>query len=399
MKIIAADIYVVPTGNRRAVLLNLETDAGVSGIGEAGIAYGMGTTAAAELLRATVERFVLGRDPSPIERIWSDIYDHSFWTKGGGALSISALSAIDHALWDIKGKALGVPVHSLFGGPFADGLDVYANGWWLGCDTGAEYADAAQKMVDRGYTGLKLYPLGMPDDLTVVRHPVRRALSADALDRVVERIEVLRTRLGDGVALLLDFGGGLAQDQLRRLFARIEPYHPGFVEEPVDPALPDAIAAVRRMTSIPLAAGERAYTRYGFQRLLDTNAVDIIQPDVCNTGGLAEAKKIAALAEVHNVRVAPHNYGSTLATAVSAQLCASIPNFMVLECFPDHHLEPGYLPVLRNPLEDTLRDGHLPVPTAPGLGVELATDIIAPHRWARLTADDASPVRVVRRSS
>lgn len=392
MKIIAADIYVVPTGNRRAVLLKLETDSGVSGIGEAGIAYGMGTTAAAELLKATVERFVLGRDPSPVERIWSDIYDHSFWTKGGGALSIAALSAIDHALWDIKGKALGVPVHSLLGGPFTDSLDVYANGWWLGCDTGAEYADAAQKMVDRGYTGLKLYPLGMPDPVTVVRHPVRRALANNEIDRAVERIEVLRERLGKDVSLLLDFGGGLARDQLRQLLARIEPFHPGFVEEPADPAIPVAMAAVRQMTSIPLAAGERAYTRYGFQRLLDTNAVDIIQPDVCNTGGLAEAKKIAAMAEVHNVRVAPHNYGSTLATAVSVQLCASIPNFMVLECFPDHHLEPGYLPVLRNPLEDTLKEGRMPVPDAPGLGVELASEAIAPHRWARVVQEGSGIV-------
>ncbi|WP_081691319.1 mandelate racemase/muconate lactonizing enzyme family protein [Cucumibacter marinus] len=386
MKIIAADIYVVPTGNRRAVLLNLETDAGISGIGEAGVAYGMGSTAAAELLRTTVERFVIGRDPSPVERIWSDIYDHSFWTKGGGALSTSALSAIDHALWDIKGKTLGVPVHSLLGGPFADSLEVYANGWWLDCHTGDEYAEAALKMVDRGYTALKLYPLGMPDPVTVVRHPVRRALTPDALEHVVERIEVLRHRLGDGVELLLDFGGGLTMDQLRRLLARIEPFHPGFVEEPVDPAIPQAMSAVRQMTSIPLAAGERVYTRYGFHELLQSNAVDIIQPDVCNTGGLSEAKKISAMAEIYNVRVAPHNYGSTLATAVSAQLCAAIPNFMVLECFPDHHLEPGYTSVLLNPLEDTLISGRLPVPEAPGLGVELSLETIAPHRWARVTS-------------
>jgi galactonate dehydratase len=135
---------------------------------------------------------------------------------------------------------------------------------------------------------------------------------------------------------------------------------------------------VSQGTTIPLAAGERCYTRYGFHKLLDTYAVDVIQPDICNTGGLFEAKKIAAMAEVYNVRVAPHNYGGTLATAAAVQLAACIPNFMVLEFFPYYATEPNYIEILENPLEPTVKDGRLPVPTSPGLGVTLSRQPVEP---------------------
>ncbi|MFC5586843.1 mandelate racemase/muconate lactonizing enzyme family protein [Nitratireductor kimnyeongensis] len=387
MKITAANIYVVPTGFRRAVILELETDEGITGLGEAGIAYGLGTTAAAEMLAAMLERLVIGRDPSPVELIWNDIYDQGFWTKGGGAISIAGLSAIDHALWDIKGKTLGVPVYSLLGGPIETELDVYANGWWLGCDNGSEFAEAGLRTVDRGYRGLKLYPLGMADPVTVIRHPARRSLREGELALVIDRVEKLRAAVGDDIAIMLDFGGGLSSDQLLPLLRRLEPFGVCFVEEPVDPALPGALKRVGRQTSIPLAAGERVYTRYGFHSLLETGAVSIIQPDLCNTGGLMEGRKIAALAEIHNVRVAPHNYGSTLATAISAQLAACIPNFMVLECFPDYAREPDYRPILENPWEDNVRNGRMILDALPGLGAVLDKASVKNHLWKRVTLE------------
>ena len=385
MKIEAATIYVVPTGNRRAVMLELETDSGLSGIGEAGVAYGAGITAAAEMTRALVERFVLGQDPSRIESIWSNAYDGGFWTKGGGAISSAGLSAIDHALLYINGKRLGVPAFELLGGLVNETLPVYANGWWGGCDSGEQYAESGAATVARGYGGLKLYPLGVMDASTVVRHPAHRALDGVALARAVERVAVLRERVGPDIDIMLDITGGLAMDLLLPLLHRLEPFALRFVEEPVDPAMPELLARVATATRIPLAAGERVYLRYGFHRLLQTGAVAVIQPDVCNTGGLMEAKKIAAMAEVYNVRVAPHNYGSTLATAIAVQLGACIPNFMVLECFPDFAAEPGYLQVLETPLETTVVDGRMPVPTAPGLGVLLHKTNVAPHRWWRGT--------------
>lgn len=385
MKVTAANVFVVPVGNRCGVILELETDAGVSGLGEAGIAYGMGVEATAEMLATMLRAGVLGQDPAPVERIWSDIYDRGFWTKSAGAITTAALSAIEIALWDIKGRALGVPVHSLFGGPFRDRLEIYANGWWMGCDSAADFAEAGRRAVGTGLRGLKLYPLGLMDPVTVIRHPSRRRVTAPVLDLAVARVEALREAVGPHVDLLLDFGGGLHADQLAHVLRRLEPFGIGFVEEPVDPSTPEALQ--RLATTIPIAAGERTHTRFGFQRLVQTGAVDILQPDVCNTGGLAESRRIAALGEIHNCSVAPHNYGTTLASVIAAQFAASITNFQVLECFPEFHLEPGYVPLVSDPLEATIEDGTVRVPEGPGLGVTLRRQDVEGRLWKRLEAE------------
>lgn len=385
MKVTAANVFVVPVGNRTGVILELETDAGITGIGEAGVAYGMGVEAGAEMVAKMVRSGVLGRDPGPVERIWSDIYDCGFWTKNAGAVTGSALAAIDVALWDIKGKALGVPVHSLFGGPFRDRLEVYSNGWWMGCDSAEDFAEAAKRAVDRGIRGLKLYPLGLLDPVTIIRHPTRRRLSAAHMHLAVGRVEAIRRAVGPEVEILLDFGGGLHADQLKSVLRRLEPLEIGFIEEPVDPAMPEA--TVRLETTIPIAAGERAFLRYGFQRMLNAGGVDILQPDVCNTGGLSEARRIAALAEIHNCAVAPHNYGSPLATVIAAQFAAAIPNFQILELFPDFHLEPGYVPLIDAPLEGQVADDStIPVPQGPGLGVSIRREDVEGRLWKRVEA-------------
>lgn len=384
MKVTSANIYVVPCGNRRAVILELETNAGLSGLGEAGVAYGAGTAAAAELLAELVERFVIGEDPGRIEMIWNTIYDTAFWTKGGGAITFSALSAIEHALWDIKGKDLGAPVYSLFGGPVGDSVPVYANGWWLGCDGPDSYANAAMETVARGYSALKLYPLGMADPVTIVRHPSRRMLEAKNEKLVVARCSAIREAVGPDVEILLDFGGGVNHNQLMRILSALEPVGIAFAEEPVDPALPDAMARVANSTTIPLAAGERIYSRYGFAKLFAANAISIAQPDVCNTGGLMETKKIAAMAEVHNLQVAPHNYGSPLATAISLQACASISNAATLEIFPDFSSEPMYRQIIDEPLENLVEGGKLAFQNGAGLGVELHRHSVDDSVWKRI---------------
>ncbi|MCC7281362.1 MAG: mandelate racemase/muconate lactonizing enzyme family protein [Acetobacteraceae bacterium] len=385
MKIERADIYIAPTGNRRAVLLELTTDRGITGIGEAGVAYGIGQHAAAEMLRAMIGRHVLGRDARRIGAIWNDLYDLSFWTRNGGAICYAALSAIEHALWDIKGKALSAPVHELLGGAMRDELLVYANGWWVGCDTPEEFARAGAATVARGFSGLKLYPLGLADPVTVVRHPTLRSLDSRVVPLVCDRVAALREAVGPDIGIMLDFGGGLTTDQVLRICRRLEPFDVLFIEEAVDPSAPDAMAAVAAGTTIAMAAGERCFGRAAFDRLLQCG-VRIAQPDICNTGGLLEARMIAGMAEARNVRVAPHNYGSTLASAITAQLSAAIPNFMVLEFFPDYDREPGYLEVLENPLEPQLRNGRVPVPAAPGLGVALDRTALAPHHHAACVA-------------
>ena len=385
-KIETAAIYVVPTGNRRAVLVELTTSHGTIGIGEAGVAYGIGGRAAAEMLRGMIEKHVLSRDPARISDIWNDIYDLSFWTRNGGAVSYAALSAIEHALWDIKGKTLDAPVFDLLGGRMWDRLPVYANGWWMGCETPDEFARAGVATVARGFSGLKFYPLGLADPVTVIRHPTRRRLDASHIPLVCDRVVALREAVGSGVEIMLDFGGGLTTDQVLRICRRIEHLDVLFIEEPVDPGSMSALAKVARNTSISIAAGERYYGRAQFHRLLVSDAVDVIQPDICNTGGFLEARAIAAMAEVHNVRVAPHNYGSAVATAVAVQFAACIPNFMVLECFPDYDKEPAYLEVLDHPLEPLVRDGHMPVPSGPGLGVTLNHAVLQPYLFASCQA-------------
>lgn len=386
MKIEQADIYLAPTGNRRAVLLELTTDTGLTGIGEAGVAYGIGDRAAAAMLGGMIERHVLGRDPAKIGTIWHDIYDLSFWTRNGGAISYAALSAIEHALWDIKGKAAGLPVHELFGGAMRDELPVYANGWWVGCDTPDDYARAGAATVARGFSGLKFYPLGLADPISVVRHPVRRSLDPRFVPLVCDRVAALREAVGPAIEIMLDFGGGLTTDQVLRICRKIEHLDVLFIEEAVDPASPEAMARVAAGTTIPMAAGERCQGRATFERIMRLDAVSIVQPDICNTGGLLEARMIAGMAEASNLRVAPHNYGSTLATAISAQLSAVIPNFMVLEYFPDYDREPAYLEVLANPLEPTVRNGAMPVPAGPGLGVTLDHAALRPHHHASYRA-------------
>ena len=386
LKIEAANIYRVPTGSRKAVLLELVTDDGSDGFGEAGIAYGIGGEAAGRMLREMVERFVLGRDPTAISAIWHEIYDGSFWTRGGGAIGYAALSAIEIALWDLNGKRLGAPVYDLLGGRLRDALPIYANGWWVGCDSPDEYAAAAGKIVARGFGALKFYPLAQTDTETVVRHPRHRSIDSNRVPLACERVAAVRETVGPDVELMLDFGGGLATDQLLRICRRLEPLDILFIEEAVDPGSLAALAEVAGKTSIPLAAGERAYGRAGFERLLTSGALSILQPDVCNTGGLLEARLIAGIAEQRNLRIAPHNYGSTLATAVAAQFSAMIPNFMLFECFPDFDREPGYLAVLDEPLESRLADGKLPLPAGPGLGVELARANLEPYRVAECRA-------------
>lgn len=387
MIVTSANVYVVPCGNRRGVILELETDTGLTGIGEAGIGYGAGTTAVAEMVAEMARRFVVGRDPGPVELIWHGIYENAFWTKGGGAISYAGLSAIDHALWDIKGRHLGVPVHTLFGGPFADRIDTYANGWWLGCNTPDEYAAAAVRTAARGFRGLKLYPLGVADPVMIVKHPVRRAVERSREQLVVDRCAAIRDAVGADVEIMLDFGGGLTLDLLTPLIDRLEPFDICFIEEPVDPGLPEVMASVGRATRIPVAAGERFYGKGSFHRALSAGGIAIAQPDICNTGGFGEGLRIAALAEIHNVRVAPHNYGSPLATAIAVQFAAAIPNFMVLETFPDFEAEPGYASIVEAPLERTISDGWIPVPTGPGLGVTLDRDQVRPYLRERVEAD------------
>ncbi len=383
LKVVEARIYLVDIDGRRPVLVQVFTDEGIVGVGDASVAYGVGASAAAGMVEELVERFLLGRDPFRIEALWSEMYDHTFWAKGGGPIVFAGISAIEQALWDIKGKALGVPVYEMLGGSFRDGARVYANGWSFRANTPDEFARAAERVVKDGYTALKLYPLASPDTSSphgTIRHVSLRSLSREAENLAVARVRAVRDAVGPDVDVLVDMSAELTTDAAIRLGRRMEEFDLFFFEEPVDPFDVGALKKVSEQVHIPIAVGERLYTRYGFRPVVESHAADILQPDIGNTGGIMETKKIAAMAETHNMRVQPHTCSSPVATAAALQIDACIPNFVIQELYP--YRVPEHFAIVDHAPELDVRDSVMPIPDRPGLGVELVEERVRPFLWA-----------------
>jgi galactonate dehydratase len=385
LKVARVNVYLVRAGNLHPVIVEVVLDDGLRGIGEAAIAYGLGGTAAAGMVKDLAERLIVGRDPSQIEKLWCEMYDHSFWAKGGGAIVFAAMSGIEQALWDIKGKQLGVPVYELLGGRVRDRIRVYANGWYGAAKTPDELARAAERPLRDGYDALKFYPLGDMSDKGM-RHVSNRMVDRDFFELAVARVKAMRDAVGPKVELMADISGGLTTDETIRFCRRIEPFDLTWIEEPADPFDAGALRKISEQVRIPIAAGERVYTRQGFRRLLEPQSVDILQPDVGTCGGIFEARKIAAMAEAYNMRVTPHNCGSMLSTAASLQLAACVPNFMTQEVYPYFPERPGYVQVLESSPEAAIRGGFIDVPRAPGLGVALHAARVAPFLVASCEA-------------
>jgi galactonate dehydratase len=382
MKITQIKIYRVSIGGRNPVLVKVFTDAGISGVGEAAVAYGAGAPAAAAMIKELAEGFVLGKDPFNIEALWSDMYDHTFWAKGGGSIIFAGISAIEQALWDIKGKALDVPVYEMLGGKVRDQARVYANGWSFKSNKPSEFAREAERVVKDGYSALKLYPLATPmmDSQGHIRHVSQRSIDRDAEDLAIARVKAVRDAVGPKIDLMLDVSAELTTDAIIRLARKFEEHDIMFLEEPVDPSDVEALKKVSEHVHIPLALGERIYTRYGFRRILELHAADILQPDIGNTGGIMEAKKIAAMAEVYNMRIQPHNCASPVSTAASLQLDACIPNFIIQELYP--YRIPEHFQIVDHAPELDVKDGFLPISNRPGLGIELVEERVKPFLWA-----------------
>lgn len=381
LKVTGARIYIAAIGGRSPVLVQLLTDQGVTGVGDAAVAYGTGAESAAAMAKQLVREFVVGRNPFDIEAVWSDMYDRTFWAKGGGTIIFAGISAIEQALWDIKGKCLGIPVYEMLGGKMRDRVRVYANGWSFRCVKPEDFARAAERVVKDGYTALKFYPLATAelDPAGHIRHVPHRTIDAAAEEKALASVKAVRDSIGPKVDLMLDVSGELTPDAIIRLGRKFEEWNISFLEEPVDPSDVDALKKVSEHVNIPIATGERIYTRYGFRRIMELYAADILQPDVGNTGGIMEAKKIAAMAETYNMRIQPHNCSSPVCTAASLQLDATIANFYIQEVYP--YRVPEHFAIVDRAPELEIRSGYLPISNRPGLGIELAEERVRPYLW------------------
>ena len=344
---------------RNWLFVKVETNNGLVGYGEASLESREKTVEAAVV---ELKRYLIGKDPTEIERHWQAMYRGTFW-KGGPVLC-SAISGVEQALLDISAKNLDCPVYKLLGGPCRDRIKAYTH---VSGNTPQELARNAKRIVTKGFKALKFltdggntYTIsGIPSEQDVMkRRPIKET---------VARVAAVREAVGEKVELMLDAHGRLDPSTATILAKELEPYDLLFFEEPIPPENIEMLSWVCAKSNVPIATGERLYTKFGFSSLLEKRAAQIIQPDVCHAGGIIECKKIAAMAECYYVSVAPHNPNSPVATAASIHLAASIPNFLIQEMIPADTNPRKAL--LKPPLE--FEDGYLKLPRRPGLGFEL----------------------------
>ena len=368
--------------NNNWLFVRIHTDAGITGLGEGSLQY---KDAA---LQAEIENFAVflrGKDPFQIEHIWTSLHRRVTWT--GGAVTISAISAIDLALWDIKAKALDTPVYELLGGKVRDAVPLYANGWFSrgrpavhgpqdGDDLERWYAESAKSVVAQGYRCLKLYPFGG-----------RQVADPERIARGTRIVRAIREAVGPSIEIAIDVRSRLNVWSARRVAQHLEPYNIAWLEEPILFDNADTMAEFARSVRVPIATGEQLYTRWEFRALLEENAVGIIQPDICHAGGISELKKIATMAETYYVSVAPHNSNGPISTVASLHLDMNIPNCHMQELFLNS-LD-LYGEVLTNPI--VIEDGHAIPPSGPGWGTDLDEQVLSQHPPAEFTPVESEP--------
>ena len=371
---------IVHLGFRNCILVKVMTDVGIVGISETVMKRKSHTIEQSILqLRA----FLVGKDPTEIEDHWEKMYRDSFWV--GGPMHCTAISAIDCALWDILGKSLGVPVHKLLGGPTRRHVPVYCH-----CPSGAtpdEFAANIAACKNNGYQAAKTtLPLFYGSHAGKINYSGTNGtiprtwketeyLNPSVFQRVREFFVAAREAVGPEFGLALDCHGRLNLKSAVRLCRELEDVNLLFIEEPVPPENVDVLAAVQRSTPVPIAAGERWATIHGVREFLERQAVDLLQCDLVNCGGITGLKKIAGIAEAHYIGMAPHNPNGPVATMMNLQFAACVPNYYMLETIGGEADWQIWRQLLHNDI--SLEDGHLPVPCAPGFGLALNEDALA----------------------
>ncbi|WP_313140595.1 galactonate dehydratase [Stenotrophomonas sp.] len=367
MKITAITTFLVPP---RWCFVRIDTDTGISGWGEP-IVEGRAHTVAAAV--EELSDYLIGKDPRHIEDHWNVLYRGGFYR--GGPILMSALAGIDQALWDIHGKALGVPVHTLLGGPVRERIRVYS---WIGGDRPADTARAAAEAVARGFTAVKMN----------ATEEVQFVDSHAKVTRVLENVQAVRDAVGNDVGLAVDFHGRVHKPMAKVLMRELAPFNLMFIEEPVLSEHLEAIPELAALSPAPIALGERLYSRFDFKRVLQTGGVDILQPDPSHSGGITETRKIAAMAEAYDVALALHCPLGPIALAANLQLDAVCYNAFIQEQSLGIHYNASndlldYL-VDRAPFQ--YQDGFVSIPDGPGLGIEINQAYVDEraaegHRW------------------
>ena len=367
MKITRLTTYIVPP---RWLFLKIETDEGLIGWGEP-VLEGRAHTVATAV--DELSDYLVGEDPLQIEKHWQAMYRGAFYR--GGPILMSAIAGVDQALWDIKGKYHDAPVHQLLGGQVRDRIKVYA---WVGGDRPADIVASAQQAIADGFSATKM---NLTEELQVVDH-------LSKIDDAVERIASLRSAVGNKLDIAVDFHGRVHAPMAKVLIKAIEPYNPLFIEEPVLSEHLETMAQLRRNTHIPIATGERLYSRFDYKNLFTLGAADIIQPDLSHAGGITECKKIAAMAESWDLALAPHCPLGPIALAACLQIDAVSQNAFIQEQSQGIHYNQSndLTDYLSDPSVLHFSDGYVDIPQGAGLGIDINEDYVIErskegHRW------------------
>ena len=363
MRITRLETLMANAGLRNYLFVRLHTDTGQTGLGEASLEWQEKTVQT--ILHEWVEGRVVGCDPFDIEAVIGAMIRDQYQ---GGSTVMTAISAVEIAMWDLVGKACGQPVYRLLGGRCRERLPAYANGWYGGARSPAEYAERAREAVSRGYRGLKFDPFGT----------AWKELSDEEADTAVELVRAVREAVGPKTRIMVEFHGRLSAGCAVEMIGRLEPFSPAWCEEPVAPESLDLLAEVKRKVRSPIAAGERLYALAEFYRLAALRAADVVQMDPAHCGGILMAKKIAAICAAQDMQVSPHCSIGPVAFAACLHFDLSTPNFMVQESFGDFDV-PWRAALVRgwNPV----KNGEIDVPETPGLGVDIDEDTIAQHPY------------------
>ena len=362
MKVTDVKAFVVDCFRTNWVFVKVYTDEGITGVGEGTLEYKEKAFLGA---LEHIKEYLLGQDPRDIEKHWNHTYRDAYWR--GGAVLMSALSAVETALWDILGKSLGVPVYQLLGGKYNDKVRIYVNGWFAGAKEPEEFAEKAKIAVQRGVTAMKWDPFGKS----------YLEISNKDLNNALECVAAVREAVGNEVDLLIEGHGRFNVPTGIKIAKELEQFNPMFFEEPTPPDNLDALKAVRDKSPVAISAGERLYSRWDYRKLFDIRAADYIQPDISHAGGISELKKIAAEAESRYIPFAPHNPSGPVANAATLQLAACCPNFSILEImYSDVEWRKD---ITNEKLE--YKDGYITIPSKPGLGIEINEEECLKHPY------------------